>query len=107
MIVYSILGIGELLWDMLPEGPQLGGAPANYAVMAGRLGNHATIISRIGRDTLGERALEVIEPFPVDCEQIQTDSEQPTGRVTVMLEDGQPNYVIHQPVAWDFFELTE
>ena len=55
--VYTILGIGELLWDMLPEGPQLGGAPANYTVMAGRLGNHATIISRIGRDALGERAL--------------------------------------------------
>jgi fructokinase len=105
--VYSILGIGELLWDMLPQGPQLGGAPANYTVMAGRLGDHATVISRIGRDALGERALEVLGPFPVDCGQLQMDSNQPTGRVTVALKDGQPSYTIHQPVAWDFFELTE
>jgi fructokinase len=105
--VYSILGIGELLWDMLPQGSQLGGAPTNYTVMAGRLGDHATVISRIGRDALGEQALEVLRPFPVDCGQLQMDSDQPTGRVTVALEDGQPSYTIHQPVAWDFFELTE
>jgi fructokinase len=92
---------------MLPEGPQLGGAPANYGVMAGRLGNHATIISRIGRDVLGERALDVLRPFPVDCGQLQVDPQQPTGKVTVELADGQPSYTIHQPVAWDFFELSE
>jgi fructokinase len=106
-MVYSILGIGELLWDMLPSGPQLGGAPANYSVMAGRLGDRATVISRIGRDALGERALEVLRPFPVDCQQLQVDPEQPTGRVTVELAEGQPSYTIHQPVAWDFFELTD
>jgi fructokinase len=105
--VYTILGIGELLWDMLPEGPQLGGAPANYSVMAGRLGNHATVLSCIGRDELGEQALQVLKPFPVDCTRLQIDPEQPTGRVTVMLEDGQASYTFHQPVAWDFFELTE
>lgn len=105
--MYTILGIGELLWDMLPEGPQLGGAPANYSVMAGRLGNHATVLSRIGRDELGERALEVLKPFPVDCQRLQVDSEQATGRVTVKLEDGQPSYTIHQPAAWDFFEPTK
>ena len=48
--MFKVLGIGELLWDMLPAGPQLGGAPANFTVMAGRLGNHATILSRIGDD---------------------------------------------------------
>ncbi|WP_263352577.1 carbohydrate kinase family protein [Acidicapsa acidisoli] len=105
--MYTILGIGELLWDMLPEGPQLGGAPANYSVMAGRMGNHATVLSRIGRDGLGERALEMLRPFPVDCTRLQVDPEQATGRVTVKLEDGQPSYTIHQPVAWDFFELTK
>jgi len=104
--VKTILGIGELLWDVLPAGPQLGGAPANYSVMAGRLGNHATVISRIGRDALGERALQVLAPFPVDCRQLQVDDEQPTGAVTVELLEGQPSYVIHQPAAWDFLELT-
>jgi fructokinase len=105
--VFNILGIGELLWDMLPAGPQLGGAPANYTVMAGRLGNHASIISRIGSDDLGQGALEVLKPFPVDCALLQLDAEHTTGSVTVELKDGQPSYIIHQPVAWDFFELTD
>ena len=105
--MYSILGIGELLWDMLPEGPQLGGAPANYTVMAGRLGNKATVISRIGQDALGEQALEVLRPFPVDCSQLQMDAIQQTGKVTVAFENGQPGYTILQPAAWDFFELTD
>jgi fructokinase len=105
--VKTILGIGELLWDVLPAGPQLGGAPANYTVMAGRLGNHATVISRIGSDELGQSALAVLKPFPVDCGLLQLDAEYSTGSVTVELKDGQPSYMIHQPVAWDFFELTD
>lgn len=80
--MYTILGIGELLWDMLPAGPQLGGAPANYSVMVGRLGNHSTILSRIGQDALGDLSLSVLKPFPVDCSQIQLDVDQPTGQVT-------------------------
>ena len=105
--MYTILGIGELLWDILPAGPQLGGAPANYGVMAGRLGNNAYVLSRIGQDALGDEALRVLWPFPVNSAHVQVDPEQPTGRVTVQLNDGQPSYTIHQPVAWDFFELAE
>jgi fructokinase len=105
--VYTILGIGELLWDMLPEGARLGGAPANYGVMAGRLGDRAAILSRIGRDALGDDALHALKDFPVDCGQLQIDAEQPTGTVTVELKHGQPSYTIHEPAAWDFFELTE
>ena len=105
--MYTILGIGELLWDILPAGPQLGGAPANYGVMAGRLGNNAYVLSRIGRDVLGDEALRVLRPFPVNSAHVQVDPEQLTGRVTVQLNDGQPSYTIHQPVAWDFFELAE
>ena len=101
-----ILGIGELLWDMLPTGPQLGGAPANYSVMASRLGNEVSVLSRIGDDALGKEALAVLKPFPVDCGQLQIDPSQPTGRVTVELNLGQPSYTIHQPVAWDFLEAT-
>jgi fructokinase len=102
-----ILGIGELLWDVLPEGMLLGGAPANFAVMAARLGNHATILSRIGEDDLGKKALELLGPLPADSSFIQLDPAQETGRVTVKFEDGQPAYTIHQPVAWDFLELTD
>jgi len=104
---HLILGVGELLWDLLPSGPRLGGAPANFTVMAGRLESHAAILSRIGRDDLGRQAVELLDPLPADTEYLQIDPVHETGRVTVELKDGQPSYVIHEPVAWDFMELTD
>ena len=104
---HLILGIGELLWDVLPEGPRLGGAPANFTVMAGRLGNHAAILSRIGRDDLGRKAVDRLDPLPADASFLQVDAAHETGRVTVEFEGGQPSYTIHQPAAWDFLELTD
>jgi len=101
-----ILGIGELLWDILPEGTRLGGAPANFAVMAARLGNHAAVLSRIGRDELGRKAVECLDSLPADASFLQMDPAQGTDRVTVAFEGGQPHYTIHQPAAWDFLELT-
>jgi fructokinase len=104
---HLILGIGELLWDVLPSGAVLGGAPANFAVMAGRLGSHAAILSRIGRDDLGRQAVAVLDPLEADTEYLQVDPAHETGRVTVELEAGQPSYVIHEPAAWDFMELND
>ncbi|HEV2215330.1 MAG TPA: PfkB family carbohydrate kinase [Terracidiphilus sp.] len=104
---HLILGLGELLWDVLPEGPRLGGAPSNFAVMAGRLGNHAVILSRIGRDDLGRKAVEVLDPLPADAGHLQVDPVHETGRVTVSLTDGQAAYTIHQPAAWDSLELSD
>ncbi len=104
---HLILGLGELLWDLLPDGPRLGGAPANFSVMAGRLGNHAALLSRIGRDDLGRQAVERLDLLPVDAGFVETDAVHETGRVTVRFEDGQPQYTIHQPAAWDFLELTD
>jgi fructokinase len=75
--------------------------------MAGRLGNHAALLSRIGRDDLGRRALETLTPLPVDTSLVETDAAHETGRVTVFFEGGQPMYTIHQPVAWDFLELSD
>jgi fructokinase len=92
---------------MLPDGPQLGGAPANFTVMAGRLGNHAVILSRIGRDEMGRRAVDALDPLPADISRLQVDHTHETGRVTVALKDGQPAYEIHQPAAWDFLELSD
>jgi len=103
---HLILGIGELLWDILPEGPRLGGAPANFTVMAGRLGNHAAILSRIGRDDLGRQAVCALDPLPADTSFLQIDPAHETGRVTVSFNDGQPEYVIHEPAAWDSMELS-
>jgi fructokinase len=118
---HLILGLGELLWDVLPEGPRLGGAPidgslsmgllggapANFTVMAGRLGSHAVLLSRIGRDNLGREAIERLDPLPVDASFVETDAVHETGRVTVSFESGQPQYIIHHPAAWDFLELSD
>jgi fructokinase len=117
---HLILGVGELLWDILPKGSRaggvaidesqsgfLGGAPANFAVMAGRLGNHAAILSRIGRDQLGRKAIEQLDPMPVDASQLQVDMQYPTGLVTVDLGEGGPHYHIHERTAWDYLELTD
>ena len=104
---HLVLGIGELLWDILPDGPRLGGAPANFTVMAGRLGNHAAILSRIGRDDLGREAVHLLDPLPADTSFLQIDPRHETGRVTISLNAGQPEYTIHQPVAWDSMELSD
>ena len=104
---HLILGIGELLWDMLPTGERLGGAPANFAVMAGRLGNHAAILSRIGRDDLGRAAVHLLDPLPADTSFLQIDPVNPTGQVTVSFQDGQPEYTFQRPIAWDALELSD
>jgi len=102
----TIVGLGELLWDMLPEGKQLGGGPANFSVMSARLGNRAVIASRLGDDALGREARTLLASLPADLDSLQTDSTQPTGSVSVSLKEGQAEYVFHQPVAWDFLEFT-
>ncbi len=104
---HLILGIGELLWDVLPTGSRLGGAPANFTVMAGRLGNHAAILSRIGRDDLGREAVHQLDPLPADTSFLQIDPAHETGRVTVLFNDGQPEYTIHKPAAWDYLDLSD
>ncbi len=104
---HLVLGIGELLWDLLPEGARLGGAPANFAVMAARLGNHAVVLSRIGRDQLGRQAIENLNSLPLDTSYVQVDPEHETGQVTVNFVDDEPHYTIHQPAAWDFLALTD
>lgn len=101
-----VVGLGELLWDLLPEGARLGGAPANFAVMAGRLGNRAVVASRIGADALGRKAQEELGGLPAEGGFLQCDSEYATGTVTVQVEDGEPEYTIHEPVAWDRLTMT-
>ena len=69
---HTVVGLGELLWDLFPEGKQLGGAPANFAYMTSLLGDHAVVASRIGSDALGRAAGRRLEgrsgqrrPLPV------------------------------------------
>jgi len=101
-----VVGLGELLWDLMPEGARLGGAPANFAVMAGRLGNRAAVASRIGADALGTQARDELESLPAEAGLLQTDPEFATGTVTVALSGGEPEYTIHESVAWDRLALT-
>jgi fructokinase len=91
-----------VLWDLLPTGPQMGGAPANFACHARALGIHARIVTRVGRDDFGDAIKRRLAEMEVAVELIQTDDTLPTGTVTVTLTaDGIPAYTIHDGVAWD------
>jgi len=99
----KIFALGESLWDLLPEGAVLGGAPANFAYHAEALGAHSTMVSRIGNDQLGCEILARFEACGLSTEFISVDPTAQTGSVSVAVgSDGQPSYVIHENVAWDY-----
>jgi fructokinase len=101
------VGIGELLWDLLPSGPRLGGAPANFAVFSARLGNHTALVSSVGDDEYGRSARRLLTQPNLSLDQLQEDSDHPTGTVEVSFTaDQQPRYLIRPNVAWDFIRLT-
>ncbi|MDA0749767.1 MAG: carbohydrate kinase [Verrucomicrobia bacterium] len=103
-----ILSYGEVLWDLLPEGPALGGAPCNFAYRMGTFGHSSIIISRLGKDELGESALEVMEQLEISTAGIQEDLHHPTGTVEVHLDAEQnPDYYIVPNVAYDHIETSE
>jgi len=104
---FKIVGIGEVLWDLLPAGPQLGGAPANFACHARALGATACVATRIGDDQLGRLIRARFEELGIADGTIQVDDTAPTGTVSVALSDqGIPNYIIHENVAWDRLAVT-
>jgi fructokinase len=103
-----IVGVGEILWDMLPGGKKLGGAPANFAYHAGELGCEAYIISSVGNDRLGDEIIATLDMLGISSRYIGVDPKHPTGTVEVQLgKDGIPSYIIHENVAWDYIELDE
>lgn len=93
--------LGELLWDVFPDGERLGGAPANVAFHAARLGAEASLHSRVGADALGDLALAELARAGVDTTAVERDPTLPTGTVLVRLERGEPTYTIVAPAAWD------
>lgn len=97
---------GELLWDLFPDGPRLGGALANVAYHAAKLGAHAVLVSRVGNDELGRNALDTLAKHGVDVTHVQLDDERPTGTVRVETEAGEPRYTIASEAAWDRIRLT-
>ena len=105
---FKVIGIGEVLWDMLPDGPQLGGAPANFAYHAHALGARAQIVSRVGDDDKGREIIRRLEAMGLAGQTLQVDKTAHTGTVTVALTDnGIPEFTIHENVAWDYIEVMD
>ena len=100
-----IVGIGEILWDMLPAGKALGGAPANFAYHALRLGEEGWAVSAIGDDQLGAEIMDIVTRKKL--RHIIAVTDKPTGTVQVELDDkGVPGYNIKEDVAWDNIPFT-
>ena len=100
-----IVGIGEALWDCLPEGRKLGGAPANFAYHVGQFGFNSCAVSAVGNDALGEETLAEFDAKKVNYVMPRVDF--PTGTVQVTLDEvGVPTYDIKQNVAWDNIPYT-
>lgn len=101
----TVTGIGEIVWDMLPTGARLGGAPFNFTFMADRLGAEGHIISAVGNDGLGATTLKDIADLGLDISGIQKNAF-PTGRVNVTLDgQGIPQYEIIEGSSWDNIAL--
>lgn len=100
-----IVAFGELLFDLFPDGPRLGGAAANVAFHAARLGARALLVSRVGDDALGRRARTELSRHGVDVRFVGVDAERPTGSVHVELTDGEPRFSIGEQAAWDRVEV--
>jgi fructokinase len=103
----KVVGLGEVLWDLLPERTCLGGAPANFAYITTLMGDHGIVSSRVGEDSRGLEALRRLEELGLDIDHVQTDRDHPTGTVKVELDSkGLARFEIAHPVAWDALEWT-
>lgn len=103
----KVIAIGEIVWDCLPSGKQLGGAPLNFAFFAKELGADAYAVSAVGNDVLGDETLAVAATTGVCLDYVQRNS-LPTSRVLVTLSDaGIPQYEIVEGVAWDAIDVAE
>jgi len=103
----NVLAFGELLWDLLPDATILGGAPFNFAYRVNTLGDSGLMISRLGRDELGESAFNKVEALGLSTEGLQWDANHPTGTVEVSFDEfNNPDYVIIPGVAYDHIEMT-
>ena len=102
-----MVGLGELLWDLLPGGKVLGGAPANFAYMAKVLGNEAIVASRVGDDDLGREACQLLQELELNTAYVQRDDRFATGTAGVSFQsNGQPHFIIKESVAWDFLQWS-
>lgn len=102
-----MIGVGEILWDLLPQGRQLGGAPANFAYHASQLGSRGVVVSCVGSDEDGQAILSQLNRKGIEY-LIEKSSRYPTGKVTVQMRAGvMPAYTIHRDAAWDHLRITD
>jgi len=102
---HKIVAMGEVLWDLLPSGPELGGAPTNFAAHCRSLGAEVWMVTRVGDDALGLAVLDRFRGLNLPTETVQVDPSRPTGTVEVAFDPaGQPRYSILEGVAWDAIE---
>jgi len=104
---FKIIAFGEILWDLLPTGRTLGGAPFNFAYRVNSLGDTAFPVSRLGRDSLGQEAWDLVASFGIDPSCLQWDDSFPTGTVPVSFDvNNNPDFLIVPSVAYDFIQST-
>lgn len=99
-----VIGVGEFLWDMLPDGKRAGGAPVNFAYHASQHGAEGWAISAVGNDVLGDELVAAATSHGINLLVEKVD--KPTGTVQVTLHDGSPEYEICEGVAWDYIPAT-
>ncbi len=103
-----LISIGEILWDVIGGQEHLGGALLNLSVHAARLGHEVCLVSAVGADQRGDRALEAMSSLGLSIDLVQRSDEWPTGIVTVTVADGgQPEFEIHRPAAYDSMMLDQ
>jgi fructokinase len=103
----NVIGVGEVLWDLLLTGPQLGGAPANFAYHAHALGAQAHVITRVGKDDYGREIIRRFQEMGLPETGVQVDETAPTGTAKVELSgDGLAHFTIQENVAWDHIAVT-
>jgi fructokinase len=105
---FTVVSFGEALWDLLPTGPVLGGAPLNFAYRMNSLGHRSIIVSRLGTDDLGEKARRHIVSLGMDDTCLQWDDAYPTGTVKIYFDKNKnPDYTIIDKVAYDHIEFSD
>ena len=105
---FKIAAFGEVLWDLLPDASVLGGAPFNFTYRINSLNNEGVMISAIGKDILGEKALKTISELQISDRYIQINPGYPTGTVNVFFDEFKnPDYEIIKDVAYDFVTFCE
>jgi len=106
-MAHLVAGIGELLWDVLPAGRELGGAPGNFVWHVHALGMNGVVISRVGDDDDGREIERRLDRLGLRRDLVDVDPSHTTGWSTVSLDSsGAPSFHVHENVAWDFIRFT-